>query len=234
MDDLTPLPPFDIESLEELVGTKFNNQSLYQRAFIHRSALKKYSNCESFETLEFLGDSALGFVITKMIFDKYADSQEGFMTKVRTKLVCGKTLASIARKLQLYRWVLMDDKGMRNNWFMNDNILEDVFESLIGAIYLDLGMAHVKKFILRIFTDPQYIDMDQLLLDDNYKDVLMRYCQSIKKPLPYYHLIRHDRELFEVSVFVEHHLCGTGQGPTKKKAEQEAAYRALVYMNVIT
>jgi len=229
MDELVPPPPFDIESLEQLVGTKFNNQDLYQRAFTHRSALKKYNNCENFETLEFLGDSVLGFIITKMIFDKYSNSQEGFMTKVRTKLVCGKTLASISKKLELYKWVVMDDKGMRNNWIMNDNILEDVFEAMIGAMYLDIGFVHVKRFVLRIFNDPTYVDMDELMLDDNYKDALMRYCQSARLQLPYYHLVQHTGDLFEVNVYINNCLYGSGTGKTKKKAEQHAAGQALRY-----
>ena len=104
-------PPLDASEIEQLVNTKINNLSLYRKAFTHKSALKKYTLTESFETLEFMGDSVLGFIITKMLFDKYEKEQEGFLTKARTKLVRGNTLASIARKLGLDRWVLMDDKG---------------------------------------------------------------------------------------------------------------------------
>jgi ribonuclease-3 len=95
---------------------------------------------DHFETLEFIGDSVLGFVITKFLFDQYENKQEGFLTKARTKLVRGETLANIASKLELYKWVQMDEKGMRNGWNKNPKILEDVFESLVGAIYMDLGL----------------------------------------------------------------------------------------------
>src|SRR5210317_198533 len=135
------------DKAESLIATKIKNLSLYQRAFTHKSALKEYEQfTESFETLEFMGDSVLGFVITKFLFDQYKDRQEGFLTKARTKLVRGETLANIARKLNLDRWVLMDDKGMRNGWNKNTKVLEDVFEALLGAIYLDIGLIHAKTF----------------------------------------------------------------------------------------
>ena len=86
----------DKDQIEQLVGTKIKNLSLYQRAFTHKSALKEYENLtESFETLEFMGDSVLGFIITKFLFDRYEERQEGFLTKARTKLVRSETLAAI-------------------------------------------------------------------------------------------------------------------------------------------
>lgn len=80
-------PPFDREAIEKLVGTKVNNLAIYQKAFTHKSALKRYTLSESFETLEFMGDSVLGFLVTKFLFDTYESRQEGFLTKARTKLV---------------------------------------------------------------------------------------------------------------------------------------------------
>jgi dsRNA-specific ribonuclease len=103
----------DQNQIEQLVGTKIKNLSLYQRAFTHKSALKEYENLtESFETLEFMGDSVLGFIITKFLFDRFEERQEGFLTKARTKLVRSETLADIALKLGLNKLVLMDEKGM--------------------------------------------------------------------------------------------------------------------------
>ena len=139
-------------TVENLVGTKISKIDLYQKAFRHKSVLKENENVDgSFETLEFIGDSALGFVITKFLFDRYEYKQEGFLTKARTKLVRGERLANIATKLELYKWVQMDEKGMRNEWNKNPKILEDVFEALCGAIYMDLGLLHTKQFILNIF-----------------------------------------------------------------------------------
>ena len=226
-------PPLLIRSeIENIVGTKINDISFYQRAFTHKSALKKFTLNESFETLEFMGDSVLGFIITKMLFDKYEKKQEGFLTKARTKLVRGKTLAHVARHLNLDKWILMDDKGMRNEWNKNEKVLEDTFEAFVGAIYLDLGMVHTKKFILDIFQNNKIINMDDLLIDDNYKDQLMRWCQAKKIDLPQYPIISHQNCVFNISVLVSNEILGYGSAKNKKQAEQYAAFQALNALNV--
>ena len=122
-------PLLSRHEIEEVIGTKLNDLSMYRKAFTHKSACKKYKLTGSFETLEFMGDSVLGFIVTKMLFDKYESEQEGFLTKLRTKLVRGNTLADIARKLGLAKWILMDEKGTRNGWNNNENVLEDAFEA---------------------------------------------------------------------------------------------------------
>ena len=214
----------DRSSIENLVGTKISNIDLYQKAFTHKSALKENENLDgSFETLEFIGDSVLGFVITKYLFDRYENKQEGFLTKARTKLVRGETLANIATKLELYKWVQMDEKGMRNGWNNNPKILEDVFEALVGAIYLDLGLAHAKQFILRIYENPEFIDLQSIMIDDNYKDHLMRYCQTNGLTLPDYRVTSHENGIFVIDVFVDNVFLGRGCAKSKKQAEQYAA-----------
>jgi ribonuclease-3 len=210
--------------IEKLVGTKIGDLSLYQKAFTHKSALKQYDHLEhSYETLEFIGDSVLGFVVTKWLFDRYESQQEGFLTKARTKLVRGETLAAIARKLQLQDVVLMDEKGMRNKWNNNTKILEDVFEALCGAIYMDLGLLHAKEFILRIYEDPAFVDMKCLLVDDNFKDHLMRYCQTNNFPLPEYRIADHTDGVFIIDAYVNDTFLGRGWAKSKKQAEQNAA-----------
>ncbi len=226
-------PELDRKNIDDLVGTKVKDISLYLRAFTHKSALKKYTLTESFETLEFMGDSVLGFVITKMLFDRYEEHQEGFLTKARTKLVRGNTLASIALKLGLNKWIIMDDKGMRNGWNTNEKILEDAFEALVGAIYLDLGLIHAKKFILDIYSNPQMIDMDNLMIDDNYKDRLMRHCQQIKIDLPQYPIESHENGVFVVSVIVDEKNVSSGSAKNKKQAEQNAAREAIRILGIV-
>src|SRR6056300_419619 len=219
----------DRSTVETLVGTKISNIDLYQKAFRHKSALKEDETLDgSFETLEFIGDSVLGFVITKFLFDRYENKQEGFLTKARTKLVRGETLANIATKLELYKWVQMDEKGMRNEWFKNPKILEDVFESLVGAIYMDLGLLHAKQFILNIYNNPNYVNLDMIMVDDNYKDHLMRYCQSNGLSLPVYSTLRHDNGVFYMMVQVDGVCMGYGFAKNKKQAEQNAA-KAFFY-----
>jgi ribonuclease-3 len=225
--DLLEPPPLNRAALEKLVGTKVKNEKLYQRAFTHKSALKKYKNLEgSYETLEFMGDSVLGFVITKFLFDRFEDRQEGFLTKARTKLVRGKTLCDIAEKLGLHTWILMDDKGIRNGWNTNANILEDVFEALIGAIYLDLGIIYAKTFVFSAFQSI-FETLDESLVDDNFKDQLMRWCQANKVALPEYIVKGQYNGTFHIEVCVEGTSHGAGFGKTKKEAEQNAAYIAL-------
>ena len=220
-------PELNREEIENIVGTKINDLFLFRRAFTHKSALKKYTLTDSFETLEFMGDSVLGFIITKMLFDKFEELQEGFLTKSRTKLVRGKTLARIASYLKLDKWILMDDKGMRNEWFKNEKVLEDVFEAFVGAIYLDLGMVHTKKFILNIFEDENIINMNDLMIDDNFKDQLMRWCQQHKYPLPQYPILSHQNGVFTISVIVNNQVLGCGSARNKKQAEQIAASQAV-------
>lgn len=207
----------DRARVETLVGTRIGNIDLYRTAFTHKSALKQYRLQNSYETLEFLGDAVLGFVVTKYLFDTYQSEQEGFLTKVRTKIVRGKTLAEVSRKLDLGSLVLMDDKGMRNEWFKNEKILEDVFEAFIGAVYLDLGVIWARSFVHR-----HVLSEEVNLTDDNYKDIIMRWCQANHLPLPEYEVMSFDNHIFEVKVKVEDHIA-SGSGRTKKEAEQAAA-----------
>ena len=210
--------------IEQLVGTKIKNLDLYQKAFTHKSAIKEYEKLnESFETLEFIGDSVLGFVITKFLFDQYESRQEGFLTKARTTLVRGETLAQIAKILGLENLVVMDEKGMRNGWNNNPKILEDVFEALIGAIYMDLGLLHAKEFVLRIYNDPKYIDLNLIMIDDNFKDHLMRYCQVNNWQLPEYRVVAHHEGIFYIDIYVNNRFMSRGAAKSKKQAEQNAA-----------
>lgn len=219
----------DRVSLENLVGTKVSNIALYQKAFTHKSALKENEHLSgSFETLEFIGDSVLGFVITKFLYDKFEERQEGFLTKARTKLVRGETLAGIASKLGLHQWIVMDEKGMRNEWNRNPKILEDAFEALVGAIYMDMGLLHAKEFILRIYNDTSFVNLDMIMVDDNFKDQLMRYCQTNGFELPVYTAMSHENGVFYVAVYVSNVCVGQGFAKNKKQAEQNAA-RSFFY-----
>jgi ribonuclease-3 len=216
---MEPAPELNRDKLNTLVGTKVKNVELYRRAFTHKSALKRYSGLTgSYETLEFMGDSVLGFIITKHLFDLHEKEQEGFLTKARTKMVRGKTLCEISKVLGLDKLILMDEKGERNGWNTNEHIMEDAFEALVGAIYLDLGMVHAKTFVLESFTKVQ-----TSLVDDNYKDQLMRWCQALKYALPDYRVVGNMNGQFFITVVVDGLECGSGFALTKKQAEQNAA-----------
>lgn len=214
--------------VETIVGTKVSNVSLYVQAFTHKSALKQYPDLkQSYENLEFMGDSVLGFIVTRYLFDQYSgDHEEGFLTKARTKIVRGSTLSIISERLGLYKWVIMDDKGTKKGWNRNPKILEDVLEALIGAIYIDLGIIHTKQFVFKLLENNP-IDMN----DDNYKDQLMRICQNRRFELPVYNVDSQVGGVFYISVFVNGILYGRGQGTTKKQAEQNAAFEAIKYLS---
>jgi len=218
----------DKSKIESIVGTKIKNLNLYIRALTHKSALKKYENLtDDYETLEFMGDSVLGFVITKWLFDKYEHHKEGFLTRARTKIVRSETLAGFAKHLGIGDLILMDDKGIRNNWNNNPKILEDCFEALVGAIYLDLGMIQARDFVLRIIENANVS-----LIDDNYKDQIMRYCQALKLPAPEYQIVTFHQGVFHIQLVMSGIVCGHGEANTKKQAEQNAAHMALKTMNL--
>jgi ribonuclease-3 len=203
------------QQIENLVGFRVNDEKLYQKAFTHKSAT---TVLDSYETLEFVGDSVISFIVTKYLFDTYQGQQEGFLTKARTRIVRGKTLAAIAKNLGLEQFIEMDEKGLRNNWNSNPKILEDVYEALVGAVYLDVGLVYAREFVLRT------LDIENMSLeDDNYKDQLMRWCQSSKKQLPVYTYTQYPNGTFSASVQIDGVVLATGYGKTKKDAEQNAA-----------
>lgn len=216
--------------IEELIGTKVSNVNVYVQAFTHKSALKRYPELTaSYENLEFMGDSVLGFIVTRYLFDQFSgEHEEGFLTKARTKIVRGSTLSIISERLGLYRWIIMDDKGINKGWNRNPKILEDVLEALIGAIYLDLGIIHTKQFVFKLLRDNP-IDMN----DDNYKDQLMRICQMRRFDLPVYVVDSFLNGIFYVSVCVNGYVYGRGSGTTKKQAEQISAYEAIKQLNCV-
>jgi ribonuclease-3 len=218
-------PELDRGRIEGLIGTRIGNPDIYRTAFTHKSALKQYALKSSYETLEFLGDAVLGFVVTKHLYDNFQKEDEGFLTKARTKIVRGKTLAAVARRLDLGSMVLMDDKGMRHEWFKNEKILEDIFEALVGAIYLDLGIIWAREFVTR-----HVVQGPVSLEDDNYKDIVMRWCQAQHVPLPVYEVLG-SRNGFDVSLKVLEWITN-GTGRTKKEAEQAAALKMMASLNL--
>lgn len=219
-------------SIEQLVNTNIHNEKIYQQAFMHKSASQE--TLESNERLEFIGDSVLGLVVTSYLYEKYPNENEGFLTRIRTKLVSGKALSKIAENLHFYEYITMNEKGMKNEWFKNPRILEDSLEAFIGSIYLDVGITAAKDFVYtNIITK---LDNESLLEDNNYKDILMRYVQGRKLNLPEYRLnetVNDNNRLFTVQVFLQGKLVSEGTHKIKKQAEQISAKRTLQCFNII-
>lgn len=218
------------EALENVLGFRVMDFSKYITVFTHKSAMK-LTNGDSYERYEFIGDAVINFVVAKMLFDMYPDADEGFLTRVRTKLVSGKCLADLALKMGLQHFIIMNHRSMRHGFNTNPRILEDVFESLVGCIYLDLGMVSAKTFLLYVFQ--KYIDFNDVLRDTNYKDGLMRFAQAHGTPLPEYEVVDATNSSFVVRVCMNG-LVGKGSGRSKKHAEQEAARHMLHLMGGLT
>ena len=227
----------DRAQLFAILGFQVKNPDVYQNAFVHKSALRESGLTSSYERIEFLGDSVLDFVVARYLYDKYPTANEGFLTRVRTKLVSGKSLCIFARRLGLQQHVLMNQKALRQHWNNNDRILEDVFESLIACIYLDMGMLCARDFILDVIE--RNVDWDEIVVDNNEKDILMRYTQANKLELPVYELIENtssdggcdsgsdtsndSENAFHVRVIVNGVERGRGRARTKRQAEQNSA-----------
>ena len=220
----------DREALEAVLGFRVLSwPGPYVTAFTHKTGCK-YVNGESFEKLEFLGDAVLGFIVGRYLFDMYPDQNEGFLSQMRTKLVSGKALAAIADRMGLSALVIMSPKALRAGYNSNPKILEDVLESLIGAIFLDAGMVAARTFVLGMFR--KYVDPAELMKNTNYKDVLMQLCQTRTNPLPTYHSMPTEGP-HPAGFRVTAHACGkwgVGTGKTKRDAEQQAAKAALLHL----
>jgi ribonuclease III len=222
------------EILEEhILGFRTNCfPNAYLQAFTHKSAASFFQR-QSYERLEFLGDSIINFCTAKFLYDLYPHAQEGDLTKLRTRLCRSEALATLARHLHLESYVFMSGKALYRNWNTNTRILEDVFEALIGAIYIDQGLAPAKEFFTSVLL--RWTDFNKLQLDFNYKDQLMRYCHAHSLPLPSYEctdtMSKDAGKLFLIRVQIRD-KHGYGKHRVKKAAEQDAALAVLKALNV--
>ena len=228
-----------------------NNISFYQQAFVHKSYTKlkdydefnKPDNCIplfdlSYETIEFLGDSLLGSTIAKYLYKRYVNYHnidEGFLTKLKIRFVCGEQLAFLSQKLNFQKFMIISKHIQDNcNGRENIHILEDVFESFLGAIYLDTNNIDIVEcFIIQCIES--FIDFsDTILNDNNYKDQILRYFQHNFKVHPTYRTNRNDENnLFICKLFKEQEYIQSGKGSTKKKAEQDASKNSLIFYHVL-
>lgn len=220
------------KAIEDLVGFKVGDMALYERAMRHRSLLRgeAQASTKSNERLEFLGDAVLGFITAEHLFAHFPDKDEGFLTRLRAKLVNGKALANCAEHIDLGALILMSKNMVQERGRQNRTILADAFEALIGAIYLDLGLEHARQFIHR--TMLEHVDLSQLSRQyDNFKSLLLEYAQARSWAQPVYRVVSEEgpshAKTFTVDVILKNEPHGRGQGSSKKLAEQRAAREAL-------
>lgn len=214
--------------LETAIGYQFKDSSHLTTALTHKSyANEKMCGCrETYERYEFLGDAVLEYLVSDFLMQAYPKKSEGELTKLRASLVCEFTLSKISRDLGLGNYAYFS-KGERQTGGANrDSILCDMFESLLGAVYLDGGLREARKFVERfLLTD---IEHKQLFYDSKSK--LQEYAQGLDKTLCYVLLDesgpQHNKQ-FRVQVRLDDRAVAEGLGHSRKTAEQTAAYNAL-------
>ena len=221
----------DVAGLSRSIGAEISDTALFERALRHRSLLRGQPDAHLYsnERLEYLGDAVVGFLVAEHLYATYPDRDEGFLTRLRAKLVNGRALAQRARDINLADFILVSDSlslDQRNS----NSILADAFEAIIGALYLDQGMEATRTFVQR--TVLSHMDLDQLAkVRDNFKSILLETVQARTRLQPEYRTISesgpsHDKR-FVVAVLIGGKEYGRGEDRSKKGAEQRAARAAL-------
>nr|WP_298416174.1 ribonuclease III [uncultured Halomonas sp.] len=209
------------------IGYSFRDASLLELALTHRS----YGG-DNNERLEFLGDSIVNFVIGEALFQRFPQAREGQLSRLRARLVKGKTLAEVAREFSLGEQLRLGSGEMKSGGYRRDSILADTLEALIGAIYLDSDMQTVKVRVLSWYASR----LEAINLQDTQKDPktrLQEFLQSRQMALPRYEVISVEGEAHAQTFTIECHIDAladhtVGVGNSRRHAEQEAAGKALL------
>lgn len=246
--DLTKNHVSRAEITELLKAVRPRNLFFYQRAFTHKSVerisrrqKKKGVNVKTYtkksnETLEFLGDAILSAVVSHYLFKHYPDAEEGLLTRVRSKIVRTEGCALFARKLEIGKYILINPNIHID--CESDNILENTFEALVGAVFLDLGFEFTSAWITHLIEE--YVDFKKICHDKNYKDILLRYTQLKKYSKPNYIEIKKTGPPYNCTYCVavkiivnsdKDYFMAYGIGQNKKKAEQKASENMLIKFN---
>jgi ribonuclease III len=215
------------DKIEKLLGFKPQNLQHYQRAFTHRSMNKfdDKGNALNYERLEFLGDAMLGSVIAAHLFNEVPTGDEGYLTKMRSKIVSREHLNELGKDLNLIQF--LESKVTVNNF--GENIYGNLFEAFVGAIYLDKGFAFCEKFIHKKVIKP-YVDIDKLEGKViSYKSLFIEWCQKEKKQFHYDIYEDEDAgklKYFGVKLNIDGKTVAKARATSKKKAEEIASKRA--------
>ncbi|MEW5951564.1 MAG: ribonuclease III [Elusimicrobia bacterium] len=210
--------------LEQKLNHKFKNKKLLEEALAHKSYSVERGFSFHNERLEFLGDSVLGLCAAHYLFSKYPSVSEGELSKIKSKLVSKKSLASFAKIISLEKYVKIGKDARESSISGTDSVLADAFEAVLGALYLDGGWESAFSFAKSFLDIPVYEDED-------YKSRLQEISQKNFKTLPVYGIIKTEgpehEKVFTVSISISGRFIATGTGKSKKEAEQDAAGKAL-------
>jgi len=212
--------------LEKRLGYTFENKRLIIEALTHKSYKKPYNN----ERLEFLGDAVLDLIVGEFLFHKFPDSDEGILSKIRASLVNESGFATLARAIDLGRYIYLSPAEENNQGRSKPSLLSNAFEAVIGAIYLEAGLEASRAIVVRLLNETYpRIDLDTLCKD--YKTALQELTQASHGVTPDYELIGSSgpdhRKEFEVAVVLGGETIARAKGRSKKAAQQKAAEIAL-------
>lgn len=217
------------ETLEQHLEYNFNNKDLIIEALTHKSYKKPYNN----ERLEFLGDAVLDLIVGEFLFEKFPDSDEGVLSKIRASLVNESGFTLLAKKLDLGQYIYLSIAEENNNGRNKPSLLSNAFEAIIGAIYLEAGLEQAKKISIKLLNEVHpTIDLESLSKD--YKTALQELTQSTHGVTPDYELVRatgpdHKKE-FEIAIYLDSKIIASAKGKSKKEAQQKAAQKALEWL----
>lgn len=218
--------------LEKRLGYGFRNLELLDRALTHRSYIHtpENENLRANERLEFLGDSVLGMVTSRFLFENFPDKNEGDLTKLKSTLVSEANLSRIAKSVSLGKYLNLSGEEEKSGGRERNSIISDAYEAVIGAVFLDGGLAPAEKMVRnQILKKYLEITTDQALY--NYKGELLEYMQALGLGLPKYNVLQEKgpdhQKRFIIAVSVKGKKIGEGMGKNKKEAEQKAARMAL-------
>lgn len=216
----------NLEKLQELLGYKFKDEKLLLKALTHKSTKLAYNN----ERLEFLGDAVMDLIVADYLFDKFKNTPEGELSKLRSALVNEKSFANIAKYLLIGENLKISIAEENNNGRKKDSLLSNAFEAIIGAIYLESGL-EVSKFISIKLIEKIYPKINLETIGKDYKTTLQEITQARFGQIPDYKLLSssgpdHMKE-FEIAVFINNSEFARAKGKSKKQAEQSAASIAI-------
>ena len=234
-EDTPPLPR--LLDLENLLGYSFAKQQLLLQALTHRSFVNEHEE-EHFrnnESLEFLGDSVLGFLISSRIFQHYPELTEGELSKIKAYLVSAANLVQLAESIHLGDFIRLSRGEEKTGGRTKRAIVVDAYEAIIGAIYLDGGVEAAANFVGRqIDTFLDGLDLKQLTYGD-FKSALQEQLHNLGRPEPVYRVVNEigpdHRKTFVVQVMIHGEVVAESSGRTKKEAQQSAAHIALQSLN---
>lgn len=221
-----------VGKLKPLIGFTPANLVIFKLAFSHKSnpSDKTYA-MQNNERLEFLGDAVLGTIVAEYLFKKYPNANEGFLTKMRSKIVKRNTLNKIGDKMGLD--MLLHDYSQTR---LSRSMLGNAVEALVGAVYLDKGYGQTRRFVIKKILR-NYVDVHELeSFDDNYKSQLLEWCQKNGQTISYKLVARYKfekRDRFKVAVMVDGKKVATADDFNKKSAEQTASEKAMMALGIL-